>query len=346
MYCLLHIHPEHEPVSDIWHALLDAFQESIYICLLVLLMMTLIEIFNVTTHGKLFQGLEKHRFGQIIVSAALGLLPGCLGGFAGVSLYSHRMIGFGALAALLITTTGDEAFLMWAEFPKTAAIIISGLFLFGIIVGCGIDLLLRTMQKRGRLIEIGADRKNTDNFELHACDCEAESDDRISGQDYGHEGLHHKHGHHHHEHGHHHTQTDNGQMGWQLHVWHFIRMHIWKHVIKRHLPVIFAWTFGVLAVFGVISMYIDLETWIRGNTWLMVVLAVAIGMIPESGPHMIFVTMFAHGILPLPVLLASCISQDGHSCLPLLAENKQSFFIAKLIKAVLALIVGFGAMAI
>ena len=123
-----------------------------------------------------------------------------------------------------------------------------------------------------------------------------------------------------------------------------MKEHLWKHVIKRHLPTIFCWTFGVLALFGILSMYIDLETWIKGNTWLMIILAVIIGLIPESGPHMIFVTMFASGVLPFPVLLANSIAQDGHACLPLLAENKRSFVLAKGVKSILAIIAGFVAL--
>ena len=76
----------------------------------------------------------------------------------------------------------------------------------------------------------------------------------------------------------------------------------------------------------------------------MILLATAIGIIPESGPHMIFVTLYAAGVVPMPVLLASCISQDGHASIPLLAESKRSFIWAKLINCAVALLVGFGAM--
>ena len=105
----LHVHTEHHIPTGIPDALLDALTESIGICALVILMMILIEIFNVVTKGRLFRGLENHRFAQICTSSALGFIPGCLGGFAGVSLYSHRMVGFGALMATLVATTGDEA---------------------------------------------------------------------------------------------------------------------------------------------------------------------------------------------------------------------------------------------
>ena len=100
----------------------------------------------------------------------------------------------------------------------------------------------------------------------------------------------------------------------------------------------------MLAVLGIGLHYIDIESWISSNTALMILLAVAIGIIPESGPHMIFVTLYASGIVPLPVLIASCIAQDGHSSLPLLAESKASFLKAKAVSCTIALIFGFGAM--
>lgn len=77
--------------------------------------------------------------------------------------------------------------------------------------------------------------------------------------------------------------------------------------------------------------YFDVTSWISDNTLLMILLAAAVGIIPESGPHLIFVSLYAAGVVPMPVLLASCISQDGHASLPLLAESRGSFLKAKLI---------------
>ena len=125
---------------------------------------------------------------------------------------------------------------------------------------------------------------------------------------------------------------------------HFVEEHLWDHIIKKHLPTIFAWTFGVLLVLGIILHYVDIDNWISDNTALMILLAALIGIIPESGPHMIFVTLFAAGIVPFPVLLASSISQDGHAGIPLLAESKKSFAWAKLINCFVALAAGYAAM--
>ncbi len=318
----LHIHGEigQHAAGNIPEVLLNTLGESFEICLLVVAMMTLIEIFNVSTQGKLFKGLEKYRFGQIPVAAALGLLPGCLGGFAGVSLYSHRIIGFGALIAMLIATTGDESFVMLAKFPGKALMIMGGLFLLGTCVGYIAEFVVAALRKKGKISDLGSDRHFDDNYEIHECDCEHDTDG-------GHDSHSHAHAHH--------------NEVWHDRILHFIKEHVWKHVIKRHLPTIFAWTYGVLAIFGILSLYIDLDTWINDNTLLMILLATAIGLIPESGPHLIFVSTFAAGILPFPVLLANCIAQDGHACLPLLAENKKSWLMVKGIKTVLALAAGY-----
>ena len=125
---------------------------------------------------------------------------------------------------------------------------------------------------------------------------------------------------------------------------HFVEEHLWSHIVRRHLPTIFAWTFGVLLILGIMLQYIDIDRWISSNTVLMILLATLIGVIPESGPHMIFVTLYAAGVVPFPVLLASSISQDGHASIPLLAENRKSFAWAKLINCFVALAAGLVAM--
>jgi len=73
---------------------------------------------------------------------------------------------------------------------------------------------------------------------------------------------------------------------------------------------------------------------------LFLIIVVLIGFIPESGPHFFIITLFAQGIVPLSVLLASSISQDGHGMLPLLAESKRGFLSVKIANMIFALLVG------
>ena len=104
----------------VWDIVIEALRTSILVSGLVVVMMMLIESMNITSHGDFFSGLRRSRAGQILVSAALGAVPGCMGGFASVSLYTHGIISFGALIAMMIASSGDEAFVMFAMMPDQA----------------------------------------------------------------------------------------------------------------------------------------------------------------------------------------------------------------------------------
>ena len=86
--------------------------------------------------------------------------------------------------------------------------------------------------------------------------------------------------------------------------------------------------------------YIDVNSLMTDNLLIVLLIAVLVGIIPESGPHLIFVTLFAQGTIPFSILLASSIAQDGHGMLPLLAESKRGFLAVKFINVIFALLVG------
>ena len=378
--------------------LTDILRNSILRTGLVVIMMMMIESLNIESRGLIFSGLRRTKVGQVVVSTLLGLVPGCIGGFAAVSLYTHRIISFGALTAMMIASCGDEAFMMLAMFPQKAMLIFVFLFILSVICGVMTDFFRDRIFRHKHIDPAKADGLPEDDiFEIHADDhmhghCHDGNPDccrthrhggrEENGHDHGkrhlgwrrivmfigiavfiaalvtgrlgHEHIHEGHAHHAG------LALDLLSEDWMYVIFavlsivvlgvlcfasdHFVEEHLWRHIVRRHLPVIFGWTFGVLAVLGVGLHYIDIESWISSNTALMILLAVAVGIIPESGPHMIFVTLYASGIVPLPVLIASCIAQDGHSSLPLLAESKASFFKAKAVSCAIALIFGFGAM--
>lgn len=121
---------------------------------------------------------------------------------------------------------------------------------------------------------------------------------------------------------------------------HFLEEHLWEHVIKVHLPKIFLWTFAVILCLTILNNYVNIHDIIDSKPFIVLLIAILIGLIPQSGPHLIFLILFANGDLPLGIFLANCIVQDGHGALPLLAESRKAFIISKAIKIVIALIVG------
>ena len=343
------------------HLFIDILRNSILITGLVVVMMMMIESLNIESKGLIFKGLKKTKIGQVVIGALLGSIPGCMGGFATVSLYTHRMLSFGALVAMMIASSGDEAFIMLAMIPDQALITFAVLFVIAIIVGILTDMLYTQKEEPSH------------SYPKHA-ECHSEEKHKHQKRHFGWKriimlvglaifigalasgGLAHDHGAHCECHDHINLLDEQwmnvlfaGLSVIMLVVLifssdHFVEEHLWNHIVKKHLPVIFAWTFGVLLVVGLTLQHIEIDRWISDNTVLMILLATLIGIIPESGPHLIFVTLFAAGVVPFPVLLASCISQDGHASIPLLAESKKSFILAKLINCIVAVAAGLGAM--
>ena len=403
------------------HLFIDILRNSILITGLVVVMMMMIESLNIESKGLFFKGLRRTKVGQVVIGALLGSIPGCMGGFATVSLYTHRMFSFGALVAMMIASSGDESFVMLAMIPEQALMLFAVLFVIAIITGIITDKVydrIHTSRCPKHDHEgCGAETDCHDGYVVHDHD-ERHSEGHSHGKRHfgwkrivmfiglalfiaalatGHLGhdhaahaghAHEAHSVHSHE-GHVHTEAcdhshpehsschpehtschpERSEGSFSIDLlsedWmnvlfaglsvivlfvlllasdHFVEDHLWNHIIKRHLPTIFGWTFGVLLVVGIGLQYIDIEKWISDNTVLMILLATLVGIIPESGPHLIFVTLFAAGVVPFPVLLASSISQDGHASLPLIAESKKSFAWAKLINCTVAMAAGSAAM--
>ena len=428
------------------HLLIDTLRNSVLITGIVIIMMMMIESFNLESHSRFFNRVKGSSFRQVLLAALLGSIPGCIGGFATVSLYSRRLLSFGALTAMMIASAGDEAFVMLAMMPDKALWIFALLFVIAVFSGIAIDWIMKSRNIVGCHHDQSAACNHDQSAHCHpdqsahchpeqstACHpdqsahCHPERSEgsgseqrktvtdsslplrmtapqirmtapqiKMTPQQIGptaggkEDTMAEKDG----------QDTERRSLTWQrlvltgaialfaialaagwmehdhavsetghiqinlLSEWwmnlifailcivmviimcfrsdRFIKETLWHHVLQKHLPNIFAWTFGVLLTIGLLSEYIDLNTWVSDNPALMILLAVAIGIIPESGPHLIFVTLYASGLVPLPVLLASSISQDGHSSLPLLAEDKKSFAYAKLLNCIIALIVGFG----
>ncbi len=352
----------------IFEIFISVFTNALLITGLVSIMMMMIEYINVQSSGKWFSKLQSSKPKQVLLGSLLGMVPGCLGGFAAVSLYSHRLISFGALIAMMICSSGDEAFVMLAMIPKEALVLFGILFIIGMVSGLLVDKFYK-----GKPVTIDCDNK----FEVHSEHTSEKTNSIFKISSYG-ELLHptkeriivligvivfiaailsgileHEHGiEDHHSHG----DINILNERWLNIIFgilsiivllftatapeHFVKEHIWKHIVQKHVLKIFLWTFGALFIIKVGMHYFDIEPWMKENTYYLILLAAIIGMIPESGPHMVFITLFAAGHIPFSVLLTSSISQDGHTTLPLLASNKKSFAKAKLLNALIAIIIG------
>jgi hypothetical protein len=121
---------------------------------------------------------------------------------------------------------------------------------------------------------------------------------------------------------------------------HFLREHLWSHVLRQHVPRIFLWTLGALLATSVLTGSFEVASALRDSPWILLAVAALLGLVPESGPHLVFVTLFSQGAVPLSTLAASSVVQDGHGMLPLLAHSRADFLKVKGINLAFGLLAG------
>lgn len=121
---------------------------------------------------------------------------------------------------------------------------------------------------------------------------------------------------------------------------HYFKEHIYGHIIKKHLWKVALWTFGALAVVEFGLQYLHLEQFTSQYKIVFLIVGALVGLIPESGPHLIFVTLFAQGLIPFSVLLTSSIVQDGHGMLPMLSYSFKDSFKLKAFNFAIGLTIG------
>jgi len=348
------------------HELIPIVKQSLTITLFVLSMMLIIEYLNVFSRGIWGNRLKTSTWKQILLAALLGIIPGCLGAYTAVSLYIHNVIGTAALATAMIATSGDEAFFMFSVVPDTALIIHVSIFIIAIISGFVVSIFVKKNK--------GVVNYPEKHLEVHTDEvrCFCFSKDTIVANFRNLSMLRvflllvlfgalamvlFLNGH---EHGHFEflsmPEMEHAHPEWIRITFiiviivsilmiitvndHFLTHHIRDHIIKKHFTRIVLWTFATLLVLNFVNHYLDLEQIIGDNIYIVLVIAVLVGIIPESGPHLFFLLLFASGNLPFSILLANSIVQDGHGSLPLLAESRKGFFIIKAINVIVGFIVG------
>lgn len=121
---------------------------------------------------------------------------------------------------------------------------------------------------------------------------------------------------------------------------HYLKEHVWRHIIKRHLWKTFLWTLGALLFIQVGLQYFDLSKISHEYVFAVLIISALVGLIPESGPNLVFVTMFATGVIPFSVLLTNSIVQDGHGLLPMLSYSVKDSIKIKLFNLVIGLVIG------
>ena len=337
--------------------MISVVQHALMITCFVFVMMLVVEYLNVLTQGSWQRTLARRKGGQYLLAAFLGATPGCLGAFVTVAMYSHGVLSLGAVVAAMIATSGDESFVMLVMIPKQALPLFAILFALGIAVGALTDAFVGRQKSQGepyhRFMEV---------HDQAVCECfprrmilrqwrECSAPRGILASVLALFIL----------------ALVLGWVGPATWNWirvtllvvsavalfivstvpdHFLYEHLWGHVARKHVPRIFLWTLGALVVMYLVTEHLHLEETIRQGRWVVLLIACLVGLIPESGPHLVFVTLYAQGSIPLSILLASSIVQDGHGMLPMLADSRRQFVVIKAINFAAGLLIGTVALAL
>jgi len=331
--------------------LLESLKHSLMITVFVFVMLMLVDYINVLSRGRMTSAVKGGRFRQYVTASFLGATPGCLGAFMNVSFYVHGLISFGAIVGGMIATSGDEAFVMLAMFPGKALLLFAILFVLGIILAGLTDKIASILK-----IEPSQECELSQVHEEEICHFFDKGDILkrfrklslarfvllillitflygIASGAIGSEGWDWK------------RVTFIVLLSLSLFIVitvpeHYLEEHIWTHIAKEHLWRIFLWSFLALLIIDIGFRYWDLEAFVKGHMVCVLLTASLVAVIPDSGPHLIFVVMFSKGLVPFSVLLASSMIQDGHGMLPMLSYSIRDSALIKLFNLAFGLIIG------
>jgi len=330
--------------------ILNVLTSAVTITTFVFVMMLIIDYINVWSRGRMGAAIRGGRWRQYQYTMAsfLGAIPGCLGAFMNVSFYIRGCLSFGAMVGGMIATSGDEAFVMLALFPRTALLLFALLFAAGILFAWLADKIaspLRIVPCQGcELAAVHLEDEDCRPLELRAlCRISLPRGAFISSLVFFIVAI------------------GVGLLGPAAWSWeritllsllsvtlaiistvpeHFLWAHIWTHIVKGHLWRVFLWAFFALLFVELGFKYWNPEAFVKAHMGLVLLLSALLGIIPESGPHMIFVMMFDAGLVPFSVLFTSSFVQDGHGMLPLLSYSIKDSVLIKLFNFIFGLALG------
>jgi hypothetical protein len=267
---------------------------SIKITSIIFVLMFIVELLVLKYQAKIVAFVKKNTFLSYLVSVFFGIIPGCVGTFVIDSLYMSGLISFGGIVAVMIATSGDEAFLMIAmatrgEISWTVLIyLVLILFVLGLIGAFLADYLKKKL-----------------NFKFcRKCKIIYHEIDEFKPK-------------------------------------HFLKEHVYGHIIKKHIWQIFLWIFFAIYVINLVGGMINIETVFNSaNLVYVLLIAALLGVLPISGPNIFLLVLFSKGLIPFSILLANSIIQDGHGLLPIMGFSMDDAVRIKLFNFIFGLLIG------
>lgn len=346
----------------------DAFFE---VGVLVGVMLAAFGLLQAATGGRIEAALVRHRRLGPIAGALLGVIPGCGGAILLVPLYRRGTISFGTIVAALVATMGDSSFVLIAAAPRTAVVVHIVLLLAGVATGVLVDLLRFSPPRTALPIGAVSDRVPSTvgaaaavpnisgrgvfvrrpsptlvafwsligagsivSLPLLAQVTDPTGLARMVGVD---------------------VHLLLGATGSAAMVALALASRGRAHVCvvpgsnrvalrdaARETARVTAWVVVAFVAFEVLMLLPTLDPSVLPVAGLTGVVAGAIvGLVPSCGPQIVLTGLYTQGALPVAVLLANALSQDGDALLPLLATDRRAALVAAALTTFPGVVIGW-----
>ncbi len=325
-------------------ALWDAVKDTLIILPFLYLTYLLVSYFSHNDNEKYSKILHHTNKAGPVIGAFLGSVPQC--GFSSVlsNLYSRRIVTLGTLIAVFISTSDEALPLMISkpEFIPKLLLLMAIKIVYGIIVGYLIDAIISIFSKKRQVLQDYHDRhchdKNEVTFEGgEILDSLNENQVKLNENVNQSENSSHDHECHH---------ADENEGGHAHNHSHCCATNIFLDALK-HTVIILAYVFVATLAINLIRGYCGglepLKKIFTSNSYLQILLACVIGLIPNCASSVFLVEMFMEGVIVFPALVAGLSAGAGVGLIVLYTCNYKklglNIFITILV-LILAIILG------
>lgn len=304
-------------------ALLDALKDTAFVIPVLYLAYLLVGFFSHNNGKKYSKILHHTKKAGPLVGAFLGCVPQC--GFSSVmaKLYSSKIVTLGTMFAVFIATSDEAIPLMIAEpkfIPKLLLLLLIKL-IFAIIIGYGIDLVLKLFVKKQQKTLSKTEQGKVENLEASTEQVEATSE------------VHHEHCEHAHEHDteheceHKHEENEFMDCGCNHKHTHSdcCAKNIFLDALK-HTAIIVAYVFIATLAINLCVEYLGLEAiqnLFTQNMYIQILIASIVGLIPNCSASVLLVELYMSGVIYFAPMVAGLCAGAGVGLIVLFTTNRK-----------------------
>lgn len=305
---------------------------------------------------------------EIGLAAFLGVLPGCGGAIIVVTQYTKGVASFGAVVAVLVSTMGDAAFLLLAQAPSEAAIVLSISFVAGTITGLLVNRFHNFVPASVNNNSMDSQTSNAVTTEqehlstgladvsvtfwllaalpslavamLLAFQVDVAALLNISDSTFLMVGA---------------SLGFVSIMLWALSSEGADYSSVtsedccpapvsWQQKAALDTQFVLAWVVAAFLLFemAIVFLGIDVAAQLQTMGPAVVGLAILVGFLPGCGPQILVTSLYLTGAVPFSALLGNAISNDGDALFPALALSPKAAMLATVYSAIPAFIIGYG----